>query len=463
MNHSGRDFIRRLNLICDAVMLFLSYEFSTWLYLHIFVDDQLNMADHPLLSAAFMAAGLICFALFGLYDRKYIRMRTQCRLVGEALIVELLLLIGFFFLNHLDDFSRGVLFVFVVVALGAVCTGRIVLGWLIMHFAPVGKYTRRVLVLGTGKLARDYIKNQRELEAHFLDEYRVINGTLGEDSSFPGYLGGFELLDGMLEGNGVDEVVAALDIEELVHLKEVISSCEKHGTRISIIPFYNDIMPDAPSLEVVGSSKLLNLRSNPLDNVGLATLKRTFDVLTALLLLVVLSPLFLFVALGVKLSSPGPVFFRQERVGLHKRRFVMYKFRSMRMTGTENTGWTTNKDTRKTAFGTFIRKFSIDELPQLFNVVKGDMSLIGPRPEIPYYVEQFKDTVPLYMVKHQVRPGMTGWAQVNGYRGDTSIPKRIEHDVWYIEHWSLRLDMKILLMTAFGGFINKEGRVKSKQ
>lgn len=148
--------------------------------------------------------------------------------------------------------------------------------------------------------------------------------------------------------------------------------------------------------------------------------------------------------------------FKQERVGLNKELFTMYKFRSMVVNDQSNTAWSTNEDPRKTKFGAFIRKFSIDELPQLYNVLKGDMSLVGPRPELPYFVENFQKSVPLYMVKHQVKPGITGLAQVKGYRGDTSIPKRIEWDVYYIENWSLFLDIKILFMTVFKGLRNEE-------
>ena len=159
---------------------------------------------------------------------------------------------------------------------------------------------------------------------------------------------------------------------------------------------------------------------------------------------------------GIKLTSRGTVIFRQQRVGRNKKLFWMYKFRSMYENQTEKISWTSLHDPRRTGFGRFLRKFSIDELPQLFNVLKGEMSLIGPRPEIPYYVEKFAQNIPLYMVKHQIRPGMTGWAQINGYRGDTSIDKRIEHDIWYIENWSLSLDLRILVRTIFGGWINSE-------
>ena len=174
------------------------------------------------------------------------------------------------------------------------------------------------------------------------------------------------------------------------------------------------------------------------------------------LLLVILSPLFLILAIAIRLSSPGPVLFRQERIGLNKKPFTMYKFRSMRVNDEQDTAWSSAEDDRRTWLGSLLRKISLDELPQLFNVFRGEMSLVGPRPEIPFYVERFRETVPLYMVKYQVRPGMTGWAQIHGLRGDTSIPARVEHDLWYIENWSLGLDIRILFKTAFGGMVNQE-------
>ena len=168
-------------------------------------------------------------------------------------------------------------------------------------------------------------------------------------------------------------------------------------------------------------------------------------------------PVMLVTAILIKATSPGPVIFCQERVGLHNKPFKMYKFRSMAVQSAakEKSQWTTPGDPRVTPIGRFIRKTSIDELPQLFNVLKGDMSLVGPRPERPFFVEKFKEEIPRYMIKHQVRPGMTGWAQVNGYRGDTSITKRIEHDLYYIENWTLGFDFKIMFLTVFKGFINK--------
>ncbi len=202
---------------------------------------------------------------------------------------------------------------------------------------------------------------------------------------------------------------------------------------------------------------VINIRYVPLTNTGNIMVKRVMDIVGSLIGILVTSPVMLAVAALVKLTSPGPVIFKQERVGLHNKSFYMYKFRSMEQQppGEEKKAWTVKNDPRVTGVGKFLRKTSLDELPQLFNILKGDMSLVGPRPERPLFVEKFREEIPRYMVKHQVRPGLTGWAQVNGLRGNTSIRKRIEYDIYYIENWSLGLDIKIILMTFFTGFINK--------
>ena len=238
-------------------------------------------------------------------------------------------------------------------------------------------------------------------------------------------------------------------------MPKTIIACEKSGIKISLVPFYVKYISSNPQFDSVNGLPLINLRRVPLDNLGNAFIKRSVDIIGSMLLILLTSPIMLITAIGVKLSSPGPVIFAQERVGMNQKIFRMYKFRSMRVNNKEATGWSTNSDNRKTKFGAFIRKCSIDELPQFFNVLKGDMSLVGPRPELPYYVDKFKEKVPRYMVKHQVRPGITGWAQVHGFRGDTSIPERIRHDIYYIENWSFPLDIKILFMTL-GRVVNKE-------
>lgn len=235
--------------------------------------------------------------------------------------------------------------------------------------------------------------------------------------------------------------------EEYALTGKVINICEKTGNKISLVPFYAKYMPSNPQVDNINGLPMINLRRIPLDNMANAFIKRAMDVVGALVLIVLTSPLMLIAAVGVKLSSPGPVLFKQERVGRNKKPFYMYKFRSMRVNASEKTGWSRNEDPRKTPFGSFIRKFSIDELPQFFNVLKGDMSLVGPRPEVPFYVEQFKEEIPRYMVKTRSARASPAGAQVNGYRGDTSIKKRIEYDIYYIENWNVFFDLKILLMT----------------
>ena len=186
-------------------------------------------------------------------------------------------------------------------------------------------------------------------------------------------------------------------------------------------------------------------------------IKRTMDILAGIVGVILSSPIMLVTAIAIKLDSPGPILFKQTRVGQNGRHFKMYKFRTMYVQDTteEKKGWTTKNDPRVTKVGRILRKTSIDELPQLFNILIGDMSLVGPRPESPQYGEKFKEEIPRYMIKHQVRPGLTGWAQINGYRGDTSIRKRIEYDIYYIENWSMSFDFKIMFLTIFRGFINE--------
>jgi len=186
-------------------------------------------------------------------------------------------------------------------------------------------------------------------------------------------------------------------------------------------------------------------------------MKRLVDIIGGLVMLVVFSPIMLISAIAIKLSSKGPVIFTQERVGLHNRPFKMYKFRTMVVQDPdeEEKAWTKKDDERVTKIGKILRHTSMDELPQIFNILKGDMSLVGPRPERTQFVEKFKEEIPRYMIKHQVRPGLTGWAQVNGLRGDTSIEERIRHDIYYIENWTMLFDLKILLMTVIKGFVNE--------
>ncbi|HNW86868.1 MAG TPA: undecaprenyl-phosphate glucose phosphotransferase [Candidatus Limiplasma sp.] len=452
-----------INAFTDGVIVLLSYLFASWLWLVVLQGTaDRNMATvHSLWSGVGVAATVyalatvLLLALFRIYNSSRIRrLKQEILIVLEVNAIGILAIGSLLFLFRLQDFSRGVLGLFFLTGSLLLIAKRFALRSTLSLMRSKGFNQKHVIVVGTAGLAMQYARSvaaETELGFH-------IDGFVGkaqEGAEFP-LLGGFDSLESLIQKPGIDEVIVALEPDETNWIKPVIATCEKCGTKVGIIPFYNDIIPAHPTIEIIGETKLINLRSNPLDNMGLAFLKRGSDILISLILLVVFSPMMLIAAIGVKLTSPGPILFRQKRVGLNKHEFDMLKFRSMRVNAAETSGWTTDADPRRTRFGSFLRKFSIDELPQFINVFRGDMSLVGPRPEVPYYVDQFRESIPLYMVKHQVRPGITGWAQVNGYRGDTSIEKRIAHDIWYIENWSLGLDVRILFKTLLGAWLNNE-------
>ena len=261
----------------------------------------------------------------------------------------------------------------------------------------------------------------------------------------------------ILPENKLDEIAITLSLEDYGRLEYIVGLCEKSGVHTKFIPDYNRVIPSRPYTEDLQGLPVINIRHVPLTNTLNIVAKRMVDIVGSICAILLFSPVMLFALIAVRLSGRGPVIFRQERIGLHNRRFMMYKFRTMAVPDKdqENRDWTVKDDPRVTRIGRILRKTSIDELPQLFNILKGDMSLVGPRPEQPQYVEQFKEQIPRYMIKHQVRPGMTGWAQISGYRGDSSIEKRIEFDLYYIENWTMGFDFKILFLTIFKGFVNK--------
>ena len=263
-------------------------------------------------------------------------------------------------------------------------------------------------------------------------------------------LGTTEELEQILENNRLDEIAITLGLSEYYRLEEIVALCEKSGVHTKFIPDYNKIIPTKPYTEDILGLPVINIRYVPLSNTFNSMIKRVMDIIGSIIGIIVASPVMLVMCILIKITSPGPLIYRQERVGLHNQTFWMYKFRSMEIQpeAEEKKAWTVKNDPRVTGIGRFMRRTSIDELPQLFNILKGDMSLVGPRPERPFFVEKFREEIPRYMVKHQVRPGLTGWAQVNGYRGDTSIRKRIEYDLYYIENWTVGLDIKILFKTV---------------
>ena len=322
-----------------------------------------------------------------------------------------------------------------------------------------GRFVRNVLLVGYSHAAEEFIDRVLTNPQWGYNIRGILDDRVEAGTEYKGIkvLGRIDNLMVILPENHLDEIDITLGLGEYYRLENIVALCEKSGVHTKFIPDYYNIIPTKPYTEDLLGLPVINIRYVPLSNTFNAMLKRILDIIGSLICIALFSPVMLVFAILVRASSPGPILFRQERVGLHNRKFMMYKFRSMVMqdSSKEKKAWTVRDDPRVTKVGKFMRKTSIDELPQLFNVLKGDMSLVGPRPERPYFVEKFQEEIPRYMIKHQVRPGMTGWAQVHGLRGDTSIRKRIEYDLYYIENWTLGLDIKILFMTVFNGFVNK--------
>lgn len=331
----------------------------------------------------------------------------------------------------------------------------------VLHRIRCGSHSMKQVLLLTDsqEMADEYM---REIHLNPSFGYSVI-GYVG-NTAIHGlkHLGKAGELDALLRKLRPDEVVMAFETVRRATMTKYVSVCNDNCVKVLAVPAICGIFKSERQVRQLGMLPMIDIRSTPLDHFSARLLKRATDILLSILFILLFSPVMLFAAIGVKLSSPGPVLFRQERVGKSNRVFTIYKFRSMRVNAAQDSGWTTDYDPRKTRFGSFIRRYSIDELPQFFNVLKGDMSIVGPRPEMVLYVEQFRKTVPLYMLKHSVRPGITGLAQIHGLRGDTSIERRIEEDIYYIEHWSWLYDLKIILLTPFKALNKHEKSLAGK-
>ncbi|EKQ50543.1 MULTISPECIES: undecaprenyl-phosphate glucose phosphotransferase [unclassified Clostridium] len=456
MIKENQNFLNKINAFSDIIILFVSMTLAYFIRFYIFSPDTdyIKLITYIQFSIIIIPINLIIFNFFNLYHsfRTTAFIKEFSSIIKSNTILTAVLL-SLLFVFRLVDISRFVIVIFYFVNITLIITKRFILRKTLSKFRSKGLNLKHVIIVGAGEIANEYLK---VIKSNTGFGYNYA-GYVANSSCFEGEkLGTYDTLYDVLNKYKPDEVVCALDIPDAKYLENIVSDCEKSGTKISIIPFCYKYIPSQPYIDQIGSIPLINIRRIPLDNWGNAFLKRVLDILGSLTLIICTSPIMLITAIIIKLTSNDSIIFKQKRVGLNKNLFTMYKFRSMKVNTNEETGWSTNNDPRKTKFGSFIRKFSIDELPQFFNVLKGDMSLVGPRPELPHFVENFKDEIPLYMVKHQVKPGITGLAQVNGYRGDTSIKKRIEFDIYYIENWNILMDISILLKTTFKGFKNNE-------
>ena len=403
-------------------------------------------------------------AIFGLYAPKRVSCRREeisniikANSIG-LLIFTLVLFMGSknYYMYH---FSRKLVFIFYGMDIVLTILERNVIRYILRLMRAKGYNQKHILLIGYSRAAESYIDRVLANPEWGYNIRGILDDNMERGFEYKGIkvIGTIENLELILEMNVLDEIAITLSIKEYERLERIVNDCERSGVHTKFIPDYNHVVPTVPHIEDLQGLPIINIRYVPLTLLHRALSKRIVDIIGSLVGIILFSPIMLIVAVLIKLTDKGPIIFAQERVGLHNKPFKMYKFRSMAVEPPQKEAkkWTTKNDPRVTAIGRFIRKTSLDELPQFFNIFMGDMSLVGPRPERPFYVEKFRDEIPHYMIKHQVRPGLTGWAQVNGYRGDTSIEKRIDHDLYYIENWSMGFDFKILFLTVFKGFINK--------
>jgi Undecaprenyl-phosphate glucose phosphotransferase len=404
---------------------------------------------------------LLLYYFFNLYNSKRAsgRKRELYNIIKANSVGSLGLIVAMYLLGQ-THFSREMIFIFWCANIFTETLVRNIIRYLLRFFRKRGYNLKYVLLVGYSKSAESYI-NRIRLNPQWGYVVRgILDDNVERGTMYKGVkvMGAVDNLPIILEENKLDEIAITLSLKEYGRLEEIVNMCEKSGVHTKFIPDYAGIIPNKPYTEDLQGLPVINIRHVPLTNTVNIVMKRIVDIIGSFVLIILLSPIMLISALIIRFGSSGPVIFKQERVGLHNKPFKMLKFRTMYVQedkDEEEKGWTVKDDPRVTGIGKFLRRTSLDELPQLFNVFTGKMSLVGPRPERPLFVEQFRETIPRYMIKHQVRPGMTGWAQINGLRGDTSIEKRIEYDLYYIENWTMGFDIKILFLTVFKGFINE--------
>ena len=466
MIKDNQRYFNRLHVVIDAVVICIAYVLA-WIYKFLILKDQrgLTLAQYCVALIGIIPLYLMLYLACNLYTSKRVQgRRLEGGNIVKANTIGILIVMAAFFplrdvIEPIKYYSRWMLAYFYVINIVLEIIARNLIRWCLRKIRRKGFNLRHLIFVGYSGAAEAFIDR---ILANPQWGYK-ISGIL-DDNKEPGYtykgiavLGSTDELEKILENNRLDEIALTLALREYYKLKRIVAICEKSGVHTKFVPDYNDIIPTRPYTEDLLGLPVVNIRHVPLTNSFNMICKRAMDIVGAIVAIIIFSPVMLVTAVLVKTTSKGPLIYKQERVGLHNQTFQMYKFRSMEVQSakSEKRAWTVRDDPSVTKVGRVIRKTSIDELPQLFNILKGDMSLVGPRPERPFFVEKFREEIPRYMVKHQVRPGLTGWAQVNGYRGDTSIKKRIEYDLYYIENWTMGLDIKILFLTFFKGFVNK--------
>ena len=465
MIKSNQHILNRIQVLIDAAVIAVSYMFAWYLRfesgLFQVVEGVLPLQTYMSALVFVIPAYLILYYVCHIYTpRRSQSRRIEFVNIVRANLIGVMLFVAILYLMRQEHFSRQMILIFLCVNILAETMVRLAIRYVLYRLRRQGFNQKHILLVGCSRAAEQYLERIKRNPHWGYHVYGILSDSKGADEEYEGsrIIGGIQMLEQVIAENELDEVVITLGMREYEKLESIVEICEKSGIHTKFVLDYGNIIPTRPEIWDMQGIPVIHIRKVPLNRRLNRWVKRIIDVVGALTAMVLFSPVMIVVAVLIRMASDGPVIYKQERVGLQGRTFQMYKFRSMVVQDeeSEKKKWTVKDDPRITPVGRFIRKTSIDELPQLFNVLKGEMSLVGPRPERPHFVEKFKQEIPRYMVKHQVRPGLTGWAQIHGYRGDTSIQKRIDCDLYYIENWTLGLDIKIIIFTLFKGFINNE-------
>ncbi len=457
-----------LTVLSDILAIEFSFLASYWLRFESPLTNLIEVTLGVPLFKAYLYGSFVVIPLWlllfktrDLYgSRRNVYITDEFFAIVRLVSLGMLIVMSAAFFYRAFSYSRLVFGLIWIISIFSISFGRFLLIELEKFIYRKGKDLREVVIVGATPTANTVYRN---VQRHPYFGYHVVGyfsdhpSEAGSPLAGASHLGRLDDVAAHLERHSIDLALIALTSEEHPRLYEIIRDSEGLNVEFMMVPDLLEMMTSRVRLKEIEGIPFLRIKDIPMTAWNRIT-KRTFDVVVSVLVLVVTSPVILLSGLLIKLTSKGPIFYKQDRVGLDGQTFQVIKLRTMRVDAESETGpvWARKKDPRVTGIGRFLRRFSLDELPQLINVLKGEMSIVGPRPERPLFVQQFKDQIPKYLDRHRVKTGITGWAQVNGLRGDTPIDERTKYDVYYVENWSLVFDIKIILKTIKEVLLSKE-------
>jgi Undecaprenyl-phosphate glucose phosphotransferase len=447
-------------VLFDLIILIFSYVMARYL---VFLNFDINILNLKKIIIILFLIFILFITLEKFELSSHYRFRTYLDILKNILYYEIFLIAAFyvFILLNIYRFRNDFVLNYVIISFSIFVVQKFLIKFIFNILSRKGINTKNYLVVGSGLVAINFykkIKYSPNLGINvigFLDDDDDINSELNNKVIKNLIIDKVKNIESVLSSRNINNVIIALPMHAEDKIIKIVSICEKHGIKVELIPDYYKIISTNPSVSKIKGIPIIGIRNVPLENIFNKFIKRICDVVFAICGLIFCIPIFIIIIVGIKISSPGPIFFRQRRTGYKQKEFDIIKFRSMRINADSDKLQATKDDPRKTKFGDFLRRTNLDELPQLINILKGDMSVIGPRPHMVAHTKEFHEKYDNYLVRHWVKPGLTGWAQVHGWRGNSDIEMRLKYDIDYIENWTIWLDGKILFLTLFGSKVKE--------